>query len=229
MRKLSLLIGILLLSIPVVQSQDCSKYYPLTSNTEFQITSYDKRDRVNAIIDYKVQEVAPFETGEKATVLSSVKDKNGDLIVENNVDMTCVDGVVSMDFRSMISPQLFKQYEGMEIEMTGTNLDFPNSLAEGDELPDADVLMKINMGGINMNMNLKVSNRKVIGRETITTPAGTFDCYIISYDNEVDMGLRKVNSAKQWIAEGVGMVKQEDYKRNGTIVSKSVLTHFNKS
>jgi len=80
-----------------------------------------------------------------------------------------------------------------------------------------------------MDMATHIKNREVIGKETITTPAGIFDCYVISYniDLNTNMGMSQSNSAKQWIAEGVGMVKQEDYNKKGEITSSSLLTSFN--
>jgi len=39
--------------------------------------------------------------------------------------------------------------------------------------------------------------------------------------------MTQTSNSKQWIAEGVGMVKQEDYQR-GKVSSSSVLTKFSK-
>jgi len=40
--------------------------------------------------------------------------------------------------------------------------------------------------------------------------------------------MNRVSTGKLWIAEGVGMVKQEDYNKKRKIVSSSILTVFNK-
>jgi hypothetical protein len=34
--------------------------------------------------------------------------------------------------------------------------------------------------------------------------------------------------SRLWLAEGVGMVKQETYKKNGDLLSSTELTRFNK-
>ena len=229
MKKLILFVGALCLLAQVSLAQDCSKFYPLKNATKFQLTSYDKKDKVTATVDYEVMEVNATETGEKATVKNIIKDDKGEVIVESTVEMTCENEVVSMDFKSMVSPLMYEQYSDMDIELNGTNLEYPNNLAEGDQLADADVQMKLKMSGVNMNMNIKVSDRKVIGKETITTPAGTFDCFIISYNTEMKLGIRQQNSAKQWMAEGVGLVKQVDYKKNGKVLSTTLLTQIIKS
>ncbi len=121
-----------------------------------------------------------------------------------------------------------EQFKEMDYEITGTNLDWPNDLSVGQTLPDSNMNMKISMGGMNMNMVLTVKDRKVTGKEKITTPAGTFDCFVIAYDTNVEMmGTSHKSSSKQWIAEGVGLVKQEDTQK-GKVENTSLLTAFSR-
>ncbi|HLW32629.1 MAG TPA: hypothetical protein VKX40_10240, partial [Aequorivita sp.] len=94
-------------------------------------------------------------------------------------------------------------------------------------LPDANMTMKIGMSGINMTMTIDQKNRKVTGKEKMTTPAGTFDCYVITYDTEVKMGINQTTSSKQWVSEGVGMVKQVDSQK-GKITNTTMLTAISK-
>ena len=119
----------------------------------------------------------------------------------------------------------------MEYDISGTNLDLPNDLGVGQTLPDANMEMNISMSGINLTMNIITKDRTVEAEENITTPAGSFDCYVISYTSQMQMsmgGMNQVSTGKQWIAEGVGMVKNEDYNKKGKITSSSVLTAFTK-
>lgn len=46
----------------------------------------------------------------------------------------------------------------------------------------------------------------MVGKETITTTAGTFDCFVITSGHESKMGLKFSNTSKHWLANGVGMV-----------------------
>ena len=210
-------------------SQDCSTFYPFSESSSWQITTYEKPDKVSAIVDYKVTDLSSSSGNETATMSAIVKDKKGKLIAETNYDVICNGDRISIDFKSMMNPQMFKQFSNMETEITGTNLELPNNLAVGQELPDASMDMKISMSGINMNMSTSIKDRKVIGKESVTTPAGTFSCYVISYSSEFNsMGMNQNSSAKQWISEGVGMVKQEDYNSNGKVTSSSLLTAFSK-
>ena len=45
-----------------------------------------------------------------------------------------------------------KQYQDMEVDLSGTNLYLPNNLTVGQTLPDADLLMNVSMTPINMKI-----------------------------------------------------------------------------
>lgn len=207
---------------------NCSTYYPFEEGTTFQITNYDRKDKTTGVLDYKVVDVNSTDDGKTATIEMRVTDKKGEEVMDNDFNVTCANGVTSIDFKSLMPANMTEQYAEMETEITGTNLEIPNNLSVGQQLPDASMEMKINMGVMKMNMNLHITDRNVIAKEQVTTSAGTFDCYVITYNSMVKMGMKNEFSGKQWIAEGVGMVKQEDYNKKGKLTGKSVLTAFSK-
>ncbi len=210
-----------------ISQNDCSMYYPLIDGAEFQITNYDRKDKPTSVIDYKVVNVANTASGKVGTLQGTVKDKKEKTISQMEFQVTCKDNKLSVDFSSLLSPEMMDQFENMDYDISGTNLDWPNDLTVGETLPDANMTMKISMSGMNMNMSMDLTNRKVVGRESITTPAGTFDCFVVTYDTEVNMGISQKTSSKQWVSKGVGLVKQEDYK-NGKVMDTSMLTAFSK-
>ena len=228
MKKNVLILLISFLSIGYTNAQNCSKFYPFEDGTTIQITSYDRKGKVAATVDNTVLGVSESQGTETATIEAVVKDDKGKLIATSNYNISCTGNIVSVDFKSLMSPQIFEQFGEMDYEVTGTDLQIPNDIRVGQELPDANMDMAINMGGINMNMNVTMKDRKVIGQEEVTTPAGTFNCFVISYNLDMKMGMNQKGSAKQWIAEGVGMVKQEDYNKSGKVTSSSLLTAYSK-
>ncbi|MGB5668148.1 MAG: hypothetical protein WBM53_15005 [Maribacter sp.] len=221
MRTLTLICAFFCITSMVI-AQDCSKYFPMDEGTKFQITNYDKKDKVSAVMDYVVKEVS----GNTATIFYEMHDDKGKMMTSSEYGVKCTDDGVTIDFSSMMSPEILGQYEDMEVEMSGTDLLYPNNLSVGQSLPDADVLMTVKMPPLNMKMNMNFYNRKVEGNESVTTPAGTFDCYLITYDSEAKMGFKMTNSNKLWLSEGFGMVKSETYNKKGALIGKSVLTSF---
>ncbi len=99
-------------------------------------------------------------------------------------------------------------------------------MAVGESLADAGMTITITSNGQKiMEMKTEITNREVIGEETLTTPAGTFICLVITQTMEMSIGGFTSNS-KQWISEGVGLVKNEDYNQDGELMGRSLLTSF---
>ncbi len=198
-------------------------YYPFEEGTAFQITGYDKKGKINSVVDYSITDV----TDNTATIKAKISDKKGKEITTTDYKINCNNNTISIDFKSMMNPDMFAQYKDIEIDFEGTNIELPNDLSVGKDLKDANMVMIMNMGGMKMNMTMDLVNRKVEGKERISTPAGTFDCYVITYTTEVKMGMKSTFKNKEWIAEGVGMVKSENYNKKGKLLGYSELTKIN--
>lgn len=222
--KITVLICFLLVSFSSVCQNACSTYYPFNEGAKFEITSFNKKGKKESIVNYTVTKI----DNNVATIETKISDEKGKEITTTTYEVTCDGNSISIDFKSLMNPELFKQYKDMEMEMSGTNLEFPNSLEVGQTLKDANMNMAMNMGGMKMNMSLDMINRKVNAKESVTTAAGTFDCFALSYNTEMKMGMKMTFEIKEWIAEGVGVVKSENYNKNGKLMGYSELTSFTK-
>ena len=222
--KIIILISVFFISFSSLSQNACKSYYPFEEGTKFEITNYNKKGKKEGVVKYEVTDV----NGNEATIKTVIFDGKGKEITTSNYKVMCEGNKVSIDFKSLINPDMLKQYKDMDMDITGTNIELPNDLQVGQSLKDANMNMAINMGGITMNMKIDMLNRKVDKKESITTPAGTFDCFALSYDNEMKMGMKMKFKIKEWIAEGVGMVRNESYNKNGKLMGYSELTSFKK-
>jgi len=222
--KISTLIIAFLLSFAVFGQTTCEAYYPFQVGVTFEITNYNKKGKKESVINYEVLSIE----NNVATIQTYVYDAKDKEINNSSYNVTCDGNKISIDFKSIINAEMFKQYKDMDMDITGTNVELPNDLQVGQTLKDAHMNMAINMGGMTMNMRVDMSNRKVDKKESITTPAGTFDCFALSYDNETKMGLKMQFKIKEWISEGVGVVRSESYNKNGKLMGYSELTSFKK-
>ncbi|MGI9551326.1 MAG: TapB family protein [Aurantibacter sp.] len=215
----------------MVAQNNCSKYYPLEEGSSFQYTNYDKKGKTDGTVDYMISSVKNQGSATVATFDLKYTDKKGKGIFESNYDITCEDGTIRIDYKSLFPSQMMQQYTdmGVEMDISGTDIELPNDLSVGQELADANVAVAMNMSGIKMNITVDQTNRKVEKQESVTTTAGTFDCYLITETNtSKTMGATQEMNSKMWLAEGVGMVKQELYKKNGNLMSRTELTKFGK-
>lgn len=109
---------------------------------------------------------------------------------------------------------------GAAIEMTTDVPLIPPRLAVGLELGTGSIVM--NMGGIKTTQ--EIHTHKVVGREELTTPAGTFDCYIVEQTYTAKMAFIKAKgSQKVWYARGIGNVKTEIYDKRGKLSTQQIL------
>lgn len=109
---------------------------------------------------------------------------------------------------------------GAAIEMTTDVPLIPARLAVGLELGTGSIVM--NMGGIKTTQ--EIHTHKVVGREQLTTPAGTFDCYIVEQTYTAKMAFIKAKgSQKVWYARGIGNVKTETYDKRGKLSTQQIL------
>lgn len=230
MRTLILIYSLFLVSSTAL-SQNCSKYYPMEEGTSFQYTMTNKKGKTEGITDYSITNVE--NTGGVTTASMNMKftDEKGKEIFVSDYKLSCTGDVVKIDYNSLVPAQMMKQYTdmGVEMEISGTDIELPNDLSVGQGLDDANVAMSIKMPGMNMNIKVDQLNRIVEKKESVNTPAGTYECYVITQDNVSEtMGVKQTMQSKLWLAEGVGMVKQETYNKKGDLMSKSELTSFKK-
>jgi len=209
-------------------SQACSKFYLFKKGAEFEMTNYNRKNKLESRIHYKILEVTHNVNSEVANIENEMFDKKGTSVMKTTYKLTCKDNIVSVDFSSLINSEIFSKYKDLDIKLTGTDEVLPNNLSIGKTLPDANVVMTIKMAAMNMKMEINITDRKVIAKEKLTTKAGIFNCFVITYKNEFSMGIKQESYAKQWIATGVGLVKQEQYDKKGKTLGYSELTYFKK-
>jgi hypothetical protein len=79
-----------------------------------------------------------------------------------------------------------------------------------------------------MGMMVTGEERKIIGKETIQTEAGLFDCFILEETATIKaMMMTEVERTKSWHAYGIGLVKEISYDKNGKPVSTIILNKRN--
>lgn len=208
---------------------NCSAYYPLEDGASFQYTNYDKKGKEDGQVNYKVTDVQNNGGTTNATMVMEMMDNKGKTFT-SDYDIICEGDVVKIDFKSLMNEQMLSQMGDVEMDISGTDVELPNNLSVGQQLPDANMEVKVKMGGgINMNTNIETLNRKVEKKESVTTPAGTFDCYVVYSETKTKMMMaNQTFPSRIWLAEGVGMIKQESYNKNGKLMGSMVLTQYSK-
>jgi hypothetical protein len=204
----------------------CSDYQTFRPESSFEITNYDKKDRVTSVTIHQVDEFKSEGEGFVASIRSTVNDEDGEALYEGAYEVVCQGGVLTLDAASMINPGVLQSYYEMDMEMTSEGLEVPGDLSDGQALPEANTKISVSTSGLTiMSMQFSYVNREVERQETIETPAGTFSCWVISQTLKMDAGLvKREYQTREWFAPGVGMVRSETYDSRDRLESYSQLT-----
>lgn len=225
------LIGLIgILAVPAsVTAQACSTYYPIEEGVRLEYTMYNKKEKIEGTQWQEFREVVETADGLETKVFMGLLDEKGKETFSTSYGMSCNGNAIRIDFESLLSGPMLDQQEDMEAEITGTDIELPNRLEVGMELPDANVEMKLSMGPMKMTMEVNTTDRKVEKIESVQTPAGTFECYVISSNTQSKMMLTKNNfPSRIWLAKDVGMVQSENYNSKGKLMSRMVLSKISK-
>ncbi|MBX2828963.1 MAG: hypothetical protein KTR22_12430 [Flavobacteriaceae bacterium] len=210
----------------VVSAQyNCSRFYPFEEGVVCNYQFYDELGNLAGGVVYSIDSVEEVAGVQYATMGHSLRDNNGNHLMGSKYKLSCEGGTLAIDFNSFVRPDMLSRL-GSDYDITGTNLTIPNDLTVGDALPNADLNINATMGGTAVNFTISFNNRTVISEESITTEAGTFDCYVIAFTMEMNMGYPYTISSRMWLSEGVGMVQQEDFDEDGNLMNRIVLHSF---
>lgn len=189
----------------------CSYYY-LQNNKTVTFGMFDRKGNADGKYVYKVSDVSKNGSTTSANIQSEVFDKKGKSMGAGRGTMQCKTGALMVDMRMTLSPQQMEQFKNAKVEGTAAYIEYPAALSVGQSLPDGNFAMDITMdGGMAANLAIDITGRKVEAKEKITTPAGSWDAFKITYESKVviTMGISIPVKMQitEWFVPGFGMVK----------------------
>lgn len=229
MKKFLILSIILLLSAPLTRAQ-CDYFLPFRENTGMELQSFNSRDRLQGTQQVMIREVQSSSGQTVATIHTKSFDQRNRLQFEGDYTITCTGDEMIIDIQSMMNPASMEQFKDMELTFEGKHLVMPAVMTVGQSLPEAEMQMTASSNGMTFTqMNMKILNRKVEGRENVTVPAGTFECYKIVYDTQSEtrvatVPIRANFKTVEYHAPNIGVVRSEIYDGRGRLSSYTVLS-----
>ena len=204
-------------------------FYPQVDK-KLTYTNYDNKDKIKSIQEQTVKSIKNTDTGFEATVTTSSKDEKGkETMSAKEFLVKCENGELKLDLSNMMMNEMAGKMKDMEIKMSGDSLSYPSTFEIGKSLPDANMLMEVGMNGTTMfTGKFLIKNRKIEAKESITTTAGTFDCYKISYDMDINMMVKRTLKVNQWLSPGIGLIKSVNLDSKGEVSNRRELTAMEK-
>jgi len=222
-----IVIALALFLAGIAIAQDCG-YYSMPKGMVLGYQNLDAKGKITGTNRTTCLDVNTVG----ATTLYKIKGEYSDAknnITTHEFEMKCEDGNFYMDMQSLIDPKSMEGFKDMEVSVDANDMMYPSVLIAGQTLPDANITVSAATGGVNiMTMVVTITNRKVVGSESVTVPAGTFDCYKITYDVETKLMFKIASTVTEYINMGVGNVKTETFDKKGKLAASTVLIEVSK-
>ena len=227
MKKLLLFSGLIMAFFVTTQAQDCTAYFPAEEGTVVEVEQYSNKGKLTGSSVQKLVSKEELGNSVKWIVHSTVKDADGEAIMDSELTFECRDGVFYFDMNNFLSGESMAALEDMDFRIEGDNLEYPPSMKAGDVLKDGQIRMIIEQMPA-MSSTVTIINRTVEAVEDVETEAGTFECYKISYDMETKALMTFRTSGIEWIAKNIGVIKSETYNKKGKLTGYSLLSRLEK-
>ncbi len=194
-------------------SQKCD-FYHLQNNKVIEMTLKNKKGKENGKVVYTISNVNKSGNTTSSTVRSEMFSDKGKSIAKGTNNISCTNGVLMMDMKMFIPSPQQQQMGEATANASNVYLEYPANMKEGDALKDGDFSMDFKTGaGLSGIVSVNITERKVIGKESVTTPAGTWDCFKIFSKQKITMkigiGIPIRAEVTEWFAPGFGIVKTD--------------------
>lgn len=219
----------------VQASGPCNSLVFFKKGAVIEAKSYDGAGNETASQETKILDVKEEGSMTVAYMEGKDTDKSDGKTTAVNYSYKCDGEKIYFDVASLFRTAAKNGDASFESSL----IEYPLHFEEGQVLPDATGTMSSEKNGRKSTIRYYYKDRKVEGKEKVTTPAGSWDCFKVTNTVEAEMDIagmseraRKMMEAMKgqakmstatWFAPGFGIVKMEAY-RNGKLESKNVVT-----
>jgi len=193
----------------------------------YSIKNFDKKGKHDSTGHYTISNVEQTGEGHQADVSIKLTDHKGKELMQMQQGVRCDENNVYFDVSSFLSG--VEAMSEMEFSVSDDLLAFPKTVSVGDKLNDGRV--DVSMGGesaMGLGMSFNITDREVEAKESITTPAGTFDTYKIAYNYAFNMGIITIRGKNvEWWSDDYLVVKAEYYNKKGKLTGSNLLDSVN--
>ncbi len=207
--------------------ESCNEYFPFKKGAIFEYAHYNAKDKLESVNKTTVLDVQQLPDAWFVKTETTTFDEKNKELHKGTQEYRCQNGILTFDLSGMLDPKMMSEYKDMEVQFVSDKLELPSNLSVGQTLNDGSATMTVMNNGIKIfSMTVNVSNRKVDAIETITVPAGTFECFKITYIVDTKMLFKVSGKSAEWYTKKIGMVKQETYDAKGNKTGSTILKSF---
>ncbi len=226
----NLLLLLIFLSPARLLAQDCLGM-TFKPGMGYEMQSFSAKDKPNGRMTYLVRNVRK-EGG--ATLIEiefqAFDEQNKARQAPSKIQYSCTGDELVADLSGMAMGG-GQTPKDTEMKMKVNKLAYPRTLTDGQKLPDGQMEADFyKNGSVMVEMTMQIANRLVGPKESMTTPAGTFEVNKVSADMDMKnrvMGIgipMSMKSVSYRAANTIFDVRTETYNKSGKLMGYTVLT-----
>lgn len=228
MKKSFFTLAVILSAAIYLSAQDCKVFIPYTEGAKIVRANYNKKDKLTGKVSQEVTKVQKTDNGTTYQLKQIVTDDKGKDQTISELTFRCENNNFYIDMNSMMPPEQSSTYNEASMKVSMEDLEIPSNLKPGDQLKEGFInFTTADPTPMALSFKIKVFNRLVEATETITTPAGSFECIKIKEDVQTESIIRFTVNTVSWYAEGIGVVRSETYQK-GDLITYSILESWSK-
>lgn len=220
-RFLTLIMPLVICTLAAFPARAAEPYYCTSQGT---VLKYERKDVDSGKLVWKhtlkVLSAQKKEDSREVRCSSEFTRENGkEIALVEYSTFIGENGNVVTDLNATVASAIRNFLPKADIETTFSPTTLPSDLTPGKTLPDAFSSIKV-MG---RPFTITVTERSVLRYETVTTPAGTFDCVVVTEHKKEKFFLYNRDTVSYtWYARNIGMVRHDTWK-NGRPDTSEVL------
>ncbi len=225
--KILMVIALVFGLTSVLEAQYCD-FFPMSKNKVLSYQNFNHKGKITSKSKTTCNDVITDSTGATIyKVKTEISDADGSYISSRDYAMKCKDGKFYIDMVSYAGSEEMNAFHNMDVDVNTKEMTYPDELLPGTDLPDANITISTKPHGEETaTLVILVTNRKVVSTDSVTVPAGTFECVKITYDMEIKWNSNAKYRISEYIALGEGKIKTETYSEKNKLESYSVLTEL---
>lgn len=223
-------------ALAVAQENDLLQFFPNREGAQLVNKTYGAGNQLLSTTIMTVLKFYEYDDGSDLQLGFTMTDPAGNVIDQGTVKAYYENGdfFLSMGNRT-VSPKIVP-YLSMENELFADFLDYPNPMGDDNDMLDLEPVFSVEAGNYTISskadkrdfVRVRNYNREYVGRERVSTPAGDFSAFKITYGVDVTCeGETETFRGVEWYAPGAGIVRSEIYKGNN-LQNYTVLTRLTK-
>ncbi|GAB5400647.1 MAG: hypothetical protein Aureis2KO_22320 [Aureisphaera sp.] len=229
MKRITTLLLLVFLSFTTYAQSDCEPYLPIDVGTQWEMTHYNAKGKNQGKTSYELLDKVSNGSETIFTVQTKAFDKKGKELLSNTFEAKCVDGQFEFDMAMKMDGTSMGAFQNMDFEVDASRYEIPSmDAAAGTSLEDGSLRISSTGGPIGINMTIDITNRMVEAKETITTPAGDFNCLVLTQDVSTKVVMNIKATSKEWYSPNIGVVRTESFNKKGKMTGYSEITSLTK-